>query len=209
MVTVAILGASGDLGSALMQEGKARSIRTRGFSRNPRREEESSIEFLQYSEKFDKYVITFGSFEVLPFIESDDENFISSLEDNLVSIARILRRILIARKAEITEGAKIDFFVIGSTSSYKGFANTSHYCAAKFALRGLLESLNEEYSKSNVRFCLYSPGTIKSKMSNKILKQDESTFLSSSGVARRIFDLIESEDEGFQHEVILKRRVIR
>lgn len=209
MVTVAILGASGDLGSALMQEGKARSIRVRGFSRSPRQKEESSIELLQDSEKFDKYVITFGSFEVLPFAESDDEKLSLALEDNLFSVARIIRRILIARKTDIIKGAKMDFFVIGSTSSYKGFANTSHYCAAKFALRGLLESLNEEYSKSNVRFCLYSPGTIKSKMSNKILNQDESTFLSSSGVARRIFDLIEYEDEGFQHEVILKRRVIR
>lgn len=209
MVTVAILGSSGDLGSALMQEGKARSINIRGFTRIPRREEEFPIELLEDFEKFDKYVITFGSFEVLPFDESDDEKLSATLEDNLISVARVIRRILIDRKSEIMKGTKIDFFVIGSTSSYKGFANTSHYCAAKFALRGLLESLNEEYSRHNVRFCLYSPGTIKSKMSNKIVNQDESTFLSSSGVARRIFDLIESEDEGFQYEVILKRRVIR
>jgi short-subunit dehydrogenase len=209
MVKVAIFGASGDLGSALLREGRSRSLEIKGFSRNPKQVEVSNIQDFYDGEKFDKYIITFGSFEVTPFVESNDVKLEIALEDNFLSVARMIRRILTTRKDEITEGAKIDFFVVGSTSSYKGFANTAHYCAAKFALRGLLESLNEEYASKNVRFCLFSMGTMKSKMAEKILNQDESTFLSAGGVARRLFDLIDSEDEGFQYEVILKRRVVR
>jgi short-subunit dehydrogenase len=209
MVSIAILGASGDLGTALMEEGNSRAANIKAYSRTPKGESVNPIQDFDSSENFDHYIITNGSFEVSPFYQSNDENLQIALEDNLISVASLIRKVLISRNKEIENGIRIDFFVIGSTSSYKGFANTAHYCAAKFALKGLLESLNEEYSNKNVRFCLFSLGTMRSRMAKKVMNQDESTFLDPTYVAKKIYDLIYSEGEGFQYEVILRRRVIR
>ncbi|MCB1554175.1 MAG: SDR family oxidoreductase [Xanthomonadales bacterium] len=46
---------------------------------------------------------------------------------------------------------------VGSTFCNIGFAGHAAYCASKFALRGLFESLAREYADGSVRFCLLSP----------------------------------------------------
>lgn len=46
---------------------------------------------------------------------------------------------------------------VGSTFCSIGFAGHASYCASKFALRGLFESLAREYADGPVRFCLLSP----------------------------------------------------
>jgi short-subunit dehydrogenase len=209
MVRVAIFGASGDFGIALANEGRKRLVEMKCFARNPIQNHSESVQEFNDTEKFDKYIFTFGSFEVLPFCESNDTNLREALEDNLISIASIIRKILISRRNEISQGIRLDFFVMGSTSAYEGFANTTHYCAAKFALRGLLEALNKEYATNQVRFCLFSTGTMRSKMAKKLPKQDEKTFLDPKKIAVQLFDLVEKNDESFQYEVTIRRRFVR
>jgi short-subunit dehydrogenase len=193
MVKVAIFGASGDLGAELMSEGRRRLLEIQGFARNPLQDNISPIQDFKDSIKFDKYIFTFGSFEVLPFCESSDDNLRIAFEDNVISVASFIRRILISRQNDVSQGASLDFFVLGSTSSYDGFADTAHYCAAKFALRGLIDSLNKEYATKNVRFCLFSTGTMKSRMANKINNQDEKTFLDPKNIAVQLLIHFEIE----------------
>lgn len=209
MVKVAIFGASGDFGMELMNEGRRRLVELQGFARNPIQDDVAPIQEFRESKNFDKYIFTFGSFEVKPFCESNDKNLRISFEDNVISVAVLIRRILISRQTEIEQGANFDFFIMGSTSSYEGFANTSHYCAAKFALRGLVKSLNAEYANKNVRFCLFSTGTMHSRMAKKLNSQDEKTFLDAKDIAVQLFNLVENQGQSFQYEVIIKRRNIR
>lgn len=46
---------------------------------------------------------------------------------------------------------------IGSALGSIGFPGYSVYCASKFGLRGFTESLNREYSQSDIRVCYLSP----------------------------------------------------
>ena len=192
-----------------MNVGRKRLVEVQGFARKPMQDDVAPIEDFRDSVKFDKYIFTFGSFEVLSFCESNDENLRKAFENNVISVAGIIRRILISRQKDIEQGASLDFFIMGSTSSYEGFANTTHYCAAKFALRGLIESLNAEYADKNVRFCLFSTGTMKSRMAKKLTNQDEKTFLNPKNIAVQLFNLLENQDQSFQYEVVIKRRNIR
>lgn len=100
-----------------------------------------------------------------------------------------------------------DFVYIGSTSSYAGFSNSSVYCAVKHGLLGFVRALNEEYKYTDTRFWLFSPGTMNTKMGDKVGGQDASTFLDVNEVAERIVTAISGNI--FEPEAILRRRHIR
>ena len=50
---------------------------------------------------------------------------------------------------------------IGSESALKGSRKGAIYCASKFALRGLAQSLRDECSKSHVRVSIINPGMVR------------------------------------------------
>ncbi|MDH5325170.1 MAG: SDR family oxidoreductase [Gammaproteobacteria bacterium] len=52
--------------------------------------------------------------------------------------------------------------VIGSESALNGGKNGALYCASKFALRGLVQSLRAECSAANVNVTLINPGMVRS-----------------------------------------------
>ena len=206
---IALFGASGDLGQALIPELSKRGKAFDAFSRKPRSECEISLLEFRSNKKYSKYVFTFGKFWVQEFALTEDEVARDILESNFFLITNFLREILYNRRHDISRGKKIDFYVIGSTSAFQGFKNTSLYCASKFALRGLIQSLNDEYSHTNTRFCLYSFGTMKSKMGSKLVEQDASTFLKPSEIASDLADSICRAGQIFEPEVVLRRRHVR
>ena len=53
---------------------------------------------------------------------------------------------------------------ISSTAGIKAFPQHAAYCATKFAVRGLSESLREEVSSHNVRVMTISPGVVKTEL---------------------------------------------
>ena len=61
---------------------------------------------------------------------------------------------------------------IASSSAYKGFRNTSIYCASKHALLGLSRSIHSELKEHNVRTFCVSPGPIKTSMGHEIIKKE-------------------------------------
>ena len=53
-----------------------------------------------------------------------------------------------------------DIFMIGSTSGKKGDAGMGPYCASKFGLQGLAQSLLYEVRQNNIRVTVLNPSTI-------------------------------------------------
>ncbi|MNE56358.1 putative oxidoreductase [compost metagenome] len=53
---------------------------------------------------------------------------------------------------------------IASTAGERGFATGSAYCASKFALLGLTESLLQEVRKSNIRVVALTPSTVNTEL---------------------------------------------
>jgi 3-oxoacyl-[acyl-carrier protein] reductase len=53
---------------------------------------------------------------------------------------------------------------IASTAGERGFATGSAYCASKFAVLGLTESLMQEVRKSNIRVTALTPSTVNTEL---------------------------------------------
>ncbi|WP_435922918.1 3-ketoacyl-ACP reductase [Paenibacillus sp. DYY-L-2] len=60
-----------------------------------------------------------------------------------------------------------DIINVASTAGERGFATGSAYCASKFALLGLTESLMQEVRKSNIRVTALTPSTVNTELAEK------------------------------------------
>jgi len=105
-------------------------------------------------------------------------------------------------------GVRRDFCLIGSTSAYNGFKDSSIYCSVKHGLLGFVRAMNDEYSHTDDRFWLFSMGSMDTPTGAKLKHQDRSSFLRPDDVAERIVNTITSASNIFEPEVIMRRRVI-
>jgi NAD(P)-dependent dehydrogenase (short-subunit alcohol dehydrogenase family) len=210
MKKVAIFGANGDLGSAFVIALNQRGWIIHAYSRQGGEyiDEIKIRKLVEFkpTEFYDLYVFAIGQFTVKNFIEMSDVEIEQEFSVNLLVPALIAKSIL--ENVSDTKTQR-NFVFIGSTSAYQGYARTAPYSAAKFALRGLVESLNSEYLETSLRFMLASMGTMKSKMGEKLTTQDSSTFLEPIDVANRILDSATSDTTNFEPEIIIRRRIIR
>lgn len=91
----------------------------------------------------------FGSFENL-----SEEQMRAQFEVNVFGLALLTRELLPFLRA-----AKGAVFNVSSVLGFTGFTMTSLYCATKFAVEGLTESLAHELRPHGVRVCLVEPGS--------------------------------------------------
>ena len=154
----------------------------------------------------DAYVFPQALFAREPLAQMSAEAIDDLVTVGLTEIIKCLR-IVLAIPAEPDH--RIDYCIIGSTSAYAGFRNTSVYCAVKHGLVGLVKALNDEYADTGRRFWLFSMGTMDTAMGRELVDQDPSSFLPPEDVAVRIVEAISSTSNLFEPEVIIRRRTIR
>lgn len=95
----------------------------------------------------------FGSIEEFSYAQIEE-----LLNINFTSAALITRAFMPGLKKR----KKGHLVYIGSESAIRGGRKGAVYCASKFAIRGLVQSLREECSKCNVRVSLVNPGMVNS-----------------------------------------------
>jgi len=78
------------------------------------------------------------------------------IDTNLVSNLFLIKHFLPAMKKQ----GGGDIVLIGSESALQGARAGAVYCASKFALRGLAQSLRADCSTSNIRVILVNPGPV-------------------------------------------------
>ena len=152
----------------------------------------------------DVFVFPQGVWLNAPFAESTTDQIQSIID---VGLTRVATRLHDCLRHDVSDERR-DYCLIGSTSSYAGYANTAAYCASKFGLRGLVLALNEEYKDTQRRFWLFSMGTMDTPMGRQLTDQDPTTFLSPDDVAERIVSTVTSPSNMFEPEVIIRRRVV-
>jgi short-subunit dehydrogenase len=207
MVKIAVFGSNGDLGKGVIETCRKRGLAVKGFERNPKDNRNNRISEFNPSEEFDCYIFSIGKFDPKPFINMSQLEIREEVESNFILPIELANQIL---RNQNDNGKRKDLIFIGSTSAYEGFANTSVYCASKFALRGFVESLNKEYKESDIRFYLISMGTMNSRMGEKLaLNQDRTTFLNLTEIAEKIVDIAAEQTSIFQPEIIFKRRHVQ
>jgi NAD(P)-dependent dehydrogenase (short-subunit alcohol dehydrogenase family) len=95
-----------------------------------------------------------GSFRLASLEDTRAEDFSAQVDANLLAPFRVTRAFLPAMR----ERGSGHLITIGSIADHVGLAGNAGYAAAKFGLRGLHESLRDEFRGSGVRLSLVSPG---------------------------------------------------
>lgn len=93
-------------------------------------------------------------------LEMDTADWERIIQVNLFGTYYVTRAVLptlISRN----EGSIIN---VASTAGERGFATGSAYCASKFAVMGLTESLLQEVRKSNIRVTALTPSTVNTEL---------------------------------------------
>ena len=101
----------------------------------------------------------FGSLEEFSYQQIDD-----LLALNLTSNLYMLKALL----PELKKRQSADIILIGSEAALSGGKYGSVYCASKFAIRGLAQSIRQECNKQNVRVCLINPGPVDTAFFDKL-----------------------------------------
>lgn len=106
------------------------------------------------------------------------------IQTNLMGTYYVTRAVLPTMLAQ-NSGSIIN---IASTAGERGFATGSAYCASKFAVIGLTESLLQEVRKSNIRVTALTPSTVNTDLArNSGLKiGDEDRMMQPEDVAELI-----------------------
>jgi NADP-dependent 3-hydroxy acid dehydrogenase YdfG len=80
----------------------------------------------------------------------------------------------------------------------------SVYCAAKYALTGMIKCLAQEYKRHGVRFSLMHFGGVDSSFWDSIeMKVQRDKMISVNAAARSIFFAATQEGEGVMSEIVL------
>lgn len=96
-------------------------------------------------------------------MEMDPSEWERIIQVNLMGTYYVTRAAL----PHMLEKQSGDILNVASTAGERGFATGSAYCASKFALLGLTESLMQEVRKSNIRVTALTPSTVNTELAEK------------------------------------------
>lgn len=100
-------------------------------------------------------------------VKEIDEDFAA----NIIGSIKLTNGII-----QLIKNNKGDIVIVGSTSSFVCFPESSVYCSAKHAVLGFIKSLQTELKKEDIRVIGFHPGGFKSQLHIKAksnLKQEE------------------------------------
>ncbi|MGE6578107.1 3-ketoacyl-ACP reductase [Paenibacillus xylanexedens] len=129
------------------------------------------------------------------FMEMEPEEWERILHVNVMGTYYVTRAVLPSMIKE-SSGSIIN---IASTAGERGFATGSAYCASKFALLGMTESLMQEVRKSNIRVTALTPSTVNTELAtNAGLKiGDEDRMMQAEDVAELALATLKLSDRVF------------
>ena len=135
-------------------------------------------------------------------IEDQDPSEINKLIENNVTSSVFLLRELVARYRE----HKVNVVVVMSTAAQLAKAGESTYCAAKWAVRGLVESVRLELKGSPMKLIAVYPGGMATdfwKTSGKAL--DISSFMTAEEAATMLKQALVATEHGFVSDITINR----
>ncbi len=107
-----------------------------------------------------------GVFDACPLIEMESKTFRDHLDTNVLGAFHVFKYI-----DDLLIESETHFVTLLSVASQKGFPNVSAYCASKFALKGLVDSVKEEWKSKKVRFTNLFPGPIDTPMWDDVMDE--------------------------------------
>jgi 3-oxoacyl-[acyl-carrier protein] reductase len=122
--------------------------------------------------------------------KTTDKQWDDILDTNLKGTFLFMREVLPVMKKQ-GKGIIIN---VSSLLGVAGMANFSAYCASKFGVIGLTQSVADEATGSDIRIYAVLPGAVDTKLSKDLgLEMKPSELLKPEDVARRILNLAEGK----------------
>jgi NAD(P)-dependent dehydrogenase (short-subunit alcohol dehydrogenase family) len=128
----------------------------------------------------DLVVSNAGGFLLRTLEETTAEDLEGQLAINLRA-SFLIARAFLPRMRRVGHGC---FITIGSIADHRGFPENAAYAASKYGLRGLHETLTEEFRGSGVRLTLVSPGPTDTSMWDPFDPDRREGFIPRAGMLR-------------------------
>lgn len=106
---------------------------------------------------------------VKPLVETSDEEWNMVMDTNLKGVFFCCREVLPYMISQ-RSGSIIN---ISSGAGKSGFADLSAYCASKFGVIGLTESLAREVSRHGINVIAICPGAVATQMQREFMSEEE------------------------------------
>ncbi len=179
--TIAILGATGGIGSHLLDHLRASGARAIALGRSPAKlaslaapsaagvvvdlcDPSGWPEAVSSLPGLDGLVIGSGRLEVAPFRALAPEKLAESLEINVTAPVMFVRSLL--RAGKLNPGCSIVF--IGSIAGIRAIPGNLAYAAGKAALHGVVRNLALEMAGQRMRVNMVSPGLVMAGMGEQL-----------------------------------------
>ncbi len=116
------------------------------------------------------------------FAEADPERLRRVMEVNFFAPAELMRLAV-----PILQGGSHPMIVnVGSILGHRGIPLCAEYCASKFALQGLSESLRAEFSKKGIDLLVVSPGTTQTEFFEQAIDAAPTPWSGRRGVSPQV-----------------------
>ncbi len=213
-----VLGAGQGLGSALCKKLSEEGYEVIGINRSLGNDEEIGHRFqadLSDSEHtkalLQKMLTEFGAPQVVihntaqllikPFLETSEQDYFQVWQSTSQSLFSAMQ-VLLPAMVRAGQGTVI---VSGATASLRGGSNFSAFASAKFALRGLTQSLAREFQPQGIHIAhVLLDGIIDTVRSRELHSLDASQMMLSDDIASQYLNLIRQPSSTWTHELDLR-----
>lgn len=223
--TAIVTGASKGIGKAITLALLRKGVKVAGWSRsnpgikdknfifiktdvgNPEEVEQSFVQSLQFLNEQVHILVNnaglgyFGKMEDMP-----SEKWHQMFDTNVHGIFYCTRKAIPVMKVQQT-GHIIN---VASIAGLTGIEEASGYCATKFAVRGISQSLFKEVRKSNIKVTCICPGSVNTEFFNQVenITANE-TMLNPDDIAAFVIHILETPDNFLAVEVELRPMNVR
>ncbi len=138
---------------------------------------------------------------IKPFMETSPADFERAWQSMVLSSVNVMQAVL-PSMLEVGEGCVL---VSGATASLRGGKNFSAFASAKFALRGLTQSLAREYQSQGIHIAhVILDGILDTPRSRELHSMDPQRMMSTLDVASNYLRLVEQSRSSWTHELDLR-----
>ena len=142
-----------------------------------------------------------GLARVAPFLDAPAEEFDAVLATNLSGAANVVRAFLPGPRAR-GHGAIVALLSVASRRAFPGW---SAYCASKFGLLGLVETLRAELAGTGVRVIAITPGATASPLWDELPGDwDRTRMIPAADVARAVLWALDAATDVAVEEIRLR-----
>lgn len=135
-------------------------------------------------------------------IEQQDPQAINLLIHNNLTSSILVLRELVSRYRD----HKVNVVVVMSTAAQAGKANESTYCAVKWAVKGLVESLRLELKSSPMKLIAVYPGGMATDFWSTSGKDiDTSSFMTADEAAQMLKSALVATQHGYVSDLTINR----